>query len=140
MHNVKNRHFVSLVKVVEQLASSNFSGAQEDVDRKEALDDVLAALRNGAVRARGVKWETNGTGRRWAANTASNPERITPAQWCDFEYRPDENELHQEDWDATRRAYRAIWLADIEVDCATAEQAWPGRVSAKYAGRHLDRN
>ena len=129
MHYPKTRPFVSLVDVVERLAGSNFSGDQEDVDRKEALDDVLAALRDGAVRAQGVRWETNETGGRRPRNRTSDPEQITPTQWRVFEYRPDENELQDEVWDPIGHAYRATWIEDIEVDRAAAEKLWPGRIS-----------
>lgn len=126
MHS-KQRHFIRLVDIVEQLASSNFSGDQEDVDRKEALDDILVALKEGTVRARGVRWEANETGYRSPINSEGNPEQITPSEWRDFEYWPDENELHDEDWNANGHV---TWIEEIEVDCATAKKVWPGRICA----------
>ena len=132
--------FISLVEVVERLAGSNFAGQRKDVDQKEALDDVLAALRGGAIRARGINWETNETGRRWPANKSGGAQRITTGQWCVFEYVADENRLYGEFRDPPGDTYQATWFEKIEVDRDAAEILWPGRIDNKGTNRALKKS
>ena len=122
----KTRSYVSLGEVVERLAKSNFPGDRKDVDRKEALDDILAALRDGTLLALGIsREETNEKGQNRPTCRIGNPEQITPKQWRAFQYRPDENALFYEVSNPIGHTYQATWIEAIGVQLAAVDKLWP---------------
>jgi len=131
MRNSKGRSFVSLVEVIRRVADSNFPGDRKDVDRKEALDDILNALKDGALYARGVTGETSVTGQKCSKRKSDVPRLITPAQWQHFQYRTEENVLHYETSDLATHTYQAVTVKGIEVDRAAVDEILSKWLNAK---------
>ena len=115
-----SRTYISLGEAIERVAQWHFNG-----DRDKALHDILAALQDGALRARGVNWTTDETGMSWPENLTGKPEQISPQQWRIFDFDADKIQLHYEisDYIADRR--QKNWVEDIEVKRTAVCKLWP---------------
>lgn len=130
MTNPKARSFVSLIELVRRVAA-NFPGNRKDVDRKEALDDILNALKDGSLYAQGISCETTVIGGKSSNRKSPIAEHITPTQWQHFQYRAEENVLHYETSDPTMHSYQAVTVKGIEVDRATVNEVFSKWLNAK---------
>ena len=124
MNNSKARSFVSLDELVEEIADSNFPGTRLEIDRKEALDDILNALKDGSLYAQGITCKTSVTGEKSSKKESTLAEPITPIQWQRFQYRAEENVLHYETLDPATHTYQAVTVKAIEVDRAAVNEVF----------------
>lgn len=131
MSNSKVRSFFSLVEVVRRVSDSNFAGNRKEIDRKEALDDILNALKDGSLYAQGITCKTSVTGEKSSKRKSPIAEHITPAQWQHFQYRAEENVLHYETSDLATHSYQAVTVKGIEVDRATVDEVFSKWLNAK---------
>lgn len=127
MNTPNGRSFVSLDEVVRRVAVSNFPGDREDIDRKEALDDILNALKDGVLYAQGIIWEISVTEGVRTIHKSDVPKHITPAQWRDFQYSVDENVLNYEISGVATPTYKTVTIKAIKADCAAVDRLWPKR-------------
>ncbi len=116
----ESRTCFSLGEAIERVAQWHFNG-----DRDKALQNILAALEDGALRAQGVHWTLDETANSWPDNLTGDPEQISQQQWRIFGFDADKFKLIYEISNHMADLYQINWVEDIEVERTTVCKLWP---------------